>query len=96
MTSLNSLEERLRLEVPTVAWDCRSVHNSTILGTDVPEQIEITAHSHGGPMMGSPWRVRGSMLIRWGVDATAKLIVQNFPSQTMARRGLSWDKLAEI
>lgn len=95
-TTLTALEERLKHEMPTVAWHCRSLHNAFIPGTDIPEQIEITAHNQGGAAAGRPWRVRGKMLQRWGTEATAKLIAKNFPVTRPRRIGPSWDKLAEI
>lgn len=98
MTALNHLEERLRREAPALDWQCRPSDQTTyISGTDIPEQIEITATIGGEQVADNPWRLRGSMLIRWGLDSTAKLVTQSYPARLeSAARYASWDKLAEI
>ena len=100
MTALNHLEARLRIEAPALEWQCRpSDHSPFIPGTEIPEQIEITATVGGEQVADQPWRLRGGMLVRWGLDSTARLVAKSYPARLVAAMhtgGHSWDKLAEI
>lgn len=100
MTALNHLEERLRREAPALDWQCRPTDQSTYIpGTDIPEQIEIIATMAGERVADYPWRLRGNMLIRWGLDSTARLVAKSYPNRVeraMLHTASSWDKLAEI
>jgi hypothetical protein len=100
MITLNQLQDRLRREIPSLAWACRPADLAPFIpGTEVPENIEIAATNSGAPVLGSPWKLNGSMLVRWGVDSTAKLIANHWqaPQKRPAYSGgPGWDKLAEI
>jgi hypothetical protein len=100
MISLKSLEQRLTTEMPAFIWSCQPVDAASVLpSSQIPEQIEVTATRRDEPGAGNHWRFNGSMLFRWGIDATAKLICSEYPETLetgMPHVKPGWDKLAEI
>lgn len=70
-----------------------------LLGTNLPEEIQIDARSNGLPVKGSPFYLSGECLLRWGCDASATLISNELTPSIHAyqhRMALDWDRLAEI
>jgi hypothetical protein len=98
--TLRYLEERLKREAPALRWHCEPVQTGNLLqGTSLPEEIQIRATKEGIPVKESPFYLSGECLIRWGVDASATMICNEFtPSRTISQRrvGLDWDRLAEF
>ncbi|MBI4324440.1 MAG: hypothetical protein HY674_04180 [Chloroflexi bacterium] len=100
MISLQQLQRRLEQEVPAFQWHCQAVNSALLIsGTELPEEIMITAALDGRSVPGSPFYLSGKMLVRWEIDLAARLICNELTPNTPAAKhgsGLSWDKLAEI
>jgi hypothetical protein len=100
MNALKQLEERLQREIPAFRWQCKPSRSAAAdTGVEIPNEIEISASQSGLEVPGSPFRLSGNLLRRWGVDSTARLICHEFlpgiePWQH--RQVMEWDKLAEI
>ena len=99
-SSLRLLQERLQREAPALEWECGPVPGAPmLLGTNLPEEIQIDARSNGLPVKGSPFYLSGECLLRWGCDASATLISNELTPSIHAyqhRMALDWDRLAEI
>ena len=100
MITLTHLQQSLQREMPICAWHCHPAENAqTISASSLPSDIEITAMLSGKPLPGSPFRLSGTTLVRWGADATARFICGEFPplrERIQMRSRPGWDKLAEI
>jgi hypothetical protein len=98
--SLDKFEKRLQQEIPVFAWQCKPTqHTDWIAGTELPEGIEISASEQGAPVPGTPLFLSGQMLVRWGMDSSARLICNEITPMLTAsqmKAGMSWDKLGEF
>lgn len=73
---LRYLEVRLRREVPGVKWHCKPVLSAPMLaGTNLPVEIQVRATRRGSPVKGSPFYLNAECLVRWGLDTSATLIL---------------------
>jgi hypothetical protein len=100
MNALKYLEERLQREAPAFRWQCKPGQSPAAdAAVEIPDEIEISVTQRGVEVAGSPFRLSGSTLRRWGVDSTARLICHEFTPGVepwQHRQLMEWDKLAEI
>jgi hypothetical protein len=99
MITLRGLEESLHREYPALHWHCHPVHPTSLVpGSQIPQDIEISATREGGVPWGGPWHLSGSLLLLWGHESTARIVCKELakPTKGAARSDASWDKLAEI
>jgi len=93
--SLQNFKDRLQFEIPAYQWECHGSDGGS--GEELPEGIEIVAFRDGSQVAG-PLHISGSMLKRWGLDATARMVFNEVKVAELATRGklgLGWDRLAE-
>jgi hypothetical protein len=95
--SLQEFEARLHRELPGFTWQCMPENTPIVAGTDLPEGIEIRASREGSPI-GNPLYLSGNMLLRWGMDASARLVCNELSSALYASKHgqKPLDKLAEF
>jgi hypothetical protein len=98
--TLRYLEEKLNRETPALRWHCEPGTTGNLLeGTNLPEEIQVRATRGGIPIKENPFYLSGECLIRWGLDASASMICNEYaPHMATAnpRPGLDWDRLAEF
>jgi hypothetical protein len=97
MNTLSSFQGRLEHDMPLWHWHCEPANNALIPNTDVPERILVSAERDGTALPGSPAKINGHALLSCGMDAVARLVLDELAEQTMTGRPLewTWDKLAE-
>jgi hypothetical protein len=97
--NLNQLQHRLQQELPAFHWQCQPVnHTACIAGTDLPEEIHVTA-TESGCALSKDFYISGSMLMRWGMESSARIICNERSPKFQRTRfdaGADWDKLAEF
>jgi hypothetical protein len=99
MITLRHFEESLHREFPAFHWHCHPASPTKFLpGSDVPQDIEISATREGGLPAGGPWHLSGNLLLLWGQDSAARLFCKELahPRRAGGHEESTWDKLAEI
>lgn len=96
--TLQQLQSRLQRELPAYHWHCQPVdHAPCIAGTDLPLEIQVSA-TQSGCALSQSFYISGNMLVRWGMDSSARLICNEMSPrlrQTRLGLGSDWDKLSE-
>jgi hypothetical protein len=99
MMSLQAFEDRLHREMPRFHWRCEpGCQRDLIPGTEIPKQIVVTLEDQLRQVVAPPRQLNGQLLLRWGIDATARLLSEEFTSAdgpATARLEWAWDKLSE-
>jgi hypothetical protein len=99
MTTLTSFQNCLERELPLFHWRCEPADQSKLIPeTEIPEQIIVTAERDGRQVAGTPRQVNGRILMRWGIETTARLVSKECLDTALGSKiplEWSWDKLSE-
>jgi hypothetical protein len=79
MKTLCAFQDRLQQAMPSFEWRCEPAGAKLIPNTDVPEAIVITARAANKTVAGTSCELDGHMLLRWGIDSSARLVLRELP-----------------